>query len=102
MGTLSVSGYNLIVTFLISVPVINGVRQLMSRCLNVMVNTEAYSISDAVRNMIAITAFSGIITFISESVRACLQTTPKLTILKSTTEAFSFSTMTNARSATQR
>ena len=61
MGTLSVSGYNLTVTFLISVPVINGVRQLMSGCLNVMVDPEAYSISDAVRNMIAITAFSGVV-----------------------------------------
>lgn len=43
MGTLAVSGYNLIVAFLISVPVINGVRQLMSGCLNVMVYPEVYT-----------------------------------------------------------
>lgn len=106
MGTLAVSGYNLIIAFLISVPVINGVRQLMSGCLNVMVYPEVYTFGDTIRNMIVMIAFRVshhcLITFISESVRACLQTTPKLTILKSTTEAFSFSTMTNARSATQR
>ena len=61
MGTLSVSGYNLTVTFLISVPVINGVRQLMSGCVNVMVNPEVYTFGGAVRNMIAITAFSGVV-----------------------------------------
>jgi len=60
MGTLAVSGYNLIVTFLISVPVINGVRQLMSGCLNVMVYPEVYTFGDTVRNMIVMIAFSGV------------------------------------------
>ena len=60
MGTLAVSGYNLIVAFLISVPVINGVRQLMSGCLNVMVYPEVYTFGDTVRNMIVIIAFSGV------------------------------------------
>ena len=60
MGTLAVSGYNLIVAFLISVPVINGVRQLMSGCLNVMVYPEVYTFGDTVRNMIVMIAFSGV------------------------------------------
>ena len=106
MGTLAVSGYNLIVAFLISVPVINGVRQLMSGCLNVMVYPEVYTFGDTVRNMIVMIAFSGVASLLNyiyfRKRKSCLQTTPKLTILKSTTEAFSFSTMTNARSATQR
>ena len=60
MGTLAVSGYNLIVTFLISVPVINGVRQLMSGSLNVMVNPEVYTFGGAVRNIIVSVVFSGV------------------------------------------
>ena len=60
MGTLAVSGYNLIVAFLISVPVINGVRQLMSGCLNAMVNPEVYTFGDTIRNMIEMIAFSGV------------------------------------------
>ena len=60
MGTLAVSGYNLIVAFLISVPVINGVRQLMSGCLNVMVYPEVYTFGDTIRNMIVMIAFSGV------------------------------------------
>ena len=60
MGTLAVSGYNLIVAFLISVPVINGVRQLMSGCLNAMVAPEVYTFSDTVINMIVMIAFSGV------------------------------------------
>lgn len=58
MGTLAVSGYNLIITFLISVPVINGVRQLMSGCLNAMVNPEVYTFGDTVRNIIVSVVFS--------------------------------------------
>jgi len=54
MGTLAVSG------FLISVPVINGVRQLMSGCLNAMVNPEVYTFGDTIRNMIVMIAFSGV------------------------------------------
>lgn len=60
MGTLAVSGYNLIVTFLISVPVINGVRQLMSGCFNAMADPEVYTFGDTVRNMIVMIAFSGV------------------------------------------
>ena len=60
MGTLAVSGYNLIVAFLISVPVINGVRQLMSGCLNVMAYPEVYTFGDTIRNIIVSVAFSGI------------------------------------------
>lgn len=60
MGTLAVSGYNLIVTFLISVPVINGVRQLMSGCLNVMVDPEVYTFGGTVRNIIVSVVFSGV------------------------------------------
>lgn len=60
MGTLAVSGYNLIVTFLISVPVINGVRQLMSGCLNAMVNPEVYTFGGTVRNIIVSVVFSGV------------------------------------------
>lgn len=60
MGTLAVSGYNLIIIFLISVPVINGVRQLMSGCLNVMVNPEVYTFGGAVRNIIVSVVFSGV------------------------------------------
>lgn len=58
MGTLAVSGYNLIITFLISVPVINGVRQLMSGCLNAMVDPEVYTFGDTVRNIIVSVVFS--------------------------------------------
>ena len=60
MGTLAVSGYNLIVAFLISVPVINGVRQLMSGCLNVMVYPEVYTFGDTIRNIIVSVVFSGV------------------------------------------
>lgn len=106
MGTLAVSGYNLIVAFLISVPVINGVRQLMSGCLNAMVNPAVYTFGDTVRNMIVIIAFSGVVSLLNyiyfRKRKTLFTDHPKLTILKSTTEAFSFSTMTNARSATQR
>ena len=65
MGTLAVSGYNLIVAFLISVPVINGVRQLMSGCLNAMVDPEVYTFGDTVRNMIVIIAFSGVVSLLN-------------------------------------
>ncbi len=65
MGTLAVSGYNLIVAFLISVPVINGVRQLMSGCLNVMVNPEVYTFGGAVRNIIVSVVFSGVISLLN-------------------------------------
>ena len=58
MGTLAVSGYNLIVAFLISVPVINGVRQLMSGCLNAMVDPEVYTFGGTVRNIIVSVVFS--------------------------------------------
>lgn len=60
MGTLAVSGYNLIVAFLISVPVINGVRQLMSGCLNVMAYPEVYTFGDTIRNIIVSVVFSGV------------------------------------------
>lgn len=60
MGTLAVSGYNLIVAFLISVPVINGVRQLMSGCLNVMAHPEVYTFGDTIRNIIVSVVFSGV------------------------------------------
>ena len=65
MGTLAVSGYNLIVAFLISVPVINGVRQLMSGCLNAMVDPEVYTFGDTIRNMIVIIAFSGVVSLLN-------------------------------------
>ena len=65
MGTLEVSGYNLIVAFLISVPVINGVRHLMSGCLNVMVYPEVYTFGDTVRNMIVSIAFSGVVSLLN-------------------------------------
>ncbi len=58
MGTLAVSGYNLIVTFLISVPVINGVRQLMTGCLNAMTYPEVYTFGGTVRNIIVSVVFS--------------------------------------------
>lgn len=60
MGTLAVSGYNLIVTFLISVPVINGVRQLMTGCLNAMTYPEVYTFGGTVRNIIVSVVFSGV------------------------------------------
>ena len=60
MGTLAVSGYNLIVAFLISVPVINGVRQLMSGCLNVMAYPEVYTFGDTIRNIIVSVVFSSV------------------------------------------
>lgn len=65
MGTLAVSGYNLIVAFLISVPVINGVGQLMSGCLNVMVDPEVYTFGGAVRNIIVSVVFSGVISLLN-------------------------------------
>lgn len=65
MGTLAVSGYNLIVAFLISVPVINGVRQFMSGCLNAMVNPEVYTFGGAVRNVIVSVVFSGVISLLN-------------------------------------
>ncbi len=65
MGTLAVSGYNLIVAFLISGPIINGLRQLMSGCLNMMANPEAYSIDGAVLNMIVSAIASGIASLIN-------------------------------------
>ena len=55
----------LIVAFLISVPVINGVRQLMSGCLNAMVDPEVYTFGDTVRNMIVIIAFSGVVSLLN-------------------------------------
>lgn len=60
MGTLAVSGYNLIITFLISVPVINGVRQLMTGCLNAMTYPEVYTFGGTVRNIIVSVVFSGV------------------------------------------
>lgn len=65
MGTLAVSGYNLIVAFLISVPVINGVRQLMSGCLNAMVDPEVYTFGGTVRNIIVSVVFSGVISLLN-------------------------------------
>ena len=65
MGTLAVSGYNLIVAFLISVPVINGVRQLMSGCLNAMADPEVYTFGGTVRNIIVSVVFSGVISLLN-------------------------------------
>ena len=65
MGTLAVSGYNLIVAFLISVPVINGVRQLMSGCLNAMVDPEVYTFGGTVRNIIVSVVFSCVISLLN-------------------------------------
>lgn len=106
MGTLAVSGYNLIVAFLISVPVINGVRQLMSGCLNVMVYPEVYTFGDTVRNMIVMIAFSGVASLLNyiyfRKRKSLFTDNPEIDDIEIDNGSVQLQHLTNARSATQR
>ena len=60
MGTLSVSGYNLIIVFLISLPLVTGIRQFISGWLNMTMYAQLNSIGSIAVAAISITAFSGV------------------------------------------
>ncbi|MGN0610549.1 MAG: zinc ribbon domain-containing protein, partial [Ruminiclostridium sp.] len=60
MGTLTKSAYKLIMAFLISYPIINGLRQFMGGNIKMMLTPEAYTLSFIISVTIAITAFSGV------------------------------------------
>ena len=60
MGTLSVSGYNLIIVFLISLPLVTGIRQFISGWLNMTMYAQLNSLGSIAVAAISITAFSGV------------------------------------------
>ncbi len=60
MGTLSVAGYNLIIVFLISLPLVTGIRQFISGWLNMTMYAQLNSIGSIAVAAISITAFSGV------------------------------------------
>ncbi len=60
MGTLAKYAYKLIIAFLISYPIINGLRQFMGGYIKMMLTPEVYTLSLIISTAIAITAFSGV------------------------------------------
>lgn len=60
MGTLAMSGYKLIVAFLISLPLVTGIRQFISGWLNMTMYAQLNSIGSIAVAAISITAFSGV------------------------------------------
>ena len=60
MGTITKSAYKLIIVFLISFPIINGLRQFMGGCINMTLIPEVYTFSRIIGAAIAFTAFSGV------------------------------------------
>lgn len=65
MGTLSVSGYNLIIIFLISLPLVTGIRQFISGWLNMTMHAQLNSIGSIAVAAISITAFSGVVSLLN-------------------------------------